>query len=184
MNGSTLSAFPKGPFSIIYADPPWAYKGGAGIKGGYTREQQYPTMTVDAICSLPVAECAAADCLLFLWITSPDLPKAFRVGEAWGFKYITLAFAWDKQKPIIGRYTMSQCELCLLFKRGRIPQPRGARNVRQFLSERSTRHSAKPDEVRKRIEAMFPTQRKLELFARAPAEGWTVWGNEADGIRG
>lgn len=94
-----------------------------------------------------------------------------------------MAFAWDKQLPVIGHYTMSQCELCLVFRRGRIPQPRGARNVRQFLSEKRTVHSAKPIEIRRRIEAMFPSQRKLELFARSPAEGWTVWGNEADGGR-
>lgn len=133
---------------------------------------------------MPVGEAAADDCLLFLWTTGVNLQEAFPVGEAWGFQYITIAFVWDKQRPVIGYYTMSQCELCLAFKRGRIPQPRGARNARQFLSEKRTRHSAKPVEVRKRIEAMFPTQRKLELFARAPAEGWTVWGNEADGIRG
>ena len=73
---------------------------------------------------------------------------------------------------------MSQCELCLVFKHGKIPAPRGARNVRQLVSEPRGRHSAKPEEVRRRIEAMFPTQRKIELFARAPATGWTAWGLE------
>jgi len=26
---------------------------------------------------------------------------------------------------------------------------------------------------------MFPTLPKLELFARAPREGWKAWGNQA-----
>lgn len=75
---------------------------------------------------------------------------------------------------------MSQCELCLIGKRGRIPTPRGARNVRQFVSSMRGRHSQKPDEVRRRIEEMFPTQRKLEMFARVAALGWDVWGNEVE----
>ena len=71
---------------------------------------------------------------------------------------------------------MSQCELCLVFKRGRIPQPRGARDVRQLVSAARGPHSAKPAEVRRRIAAMFPAQRKLELFARERTEGWDGWG--------
>ena len=41
------------------------------------------------------------------------------------------------------------------------------------------RHSAKPERVREMIEKASPTPR-LELFARSPAEGWVVWGNEVD----
>ena len=120
----------------------------------------------------------ADDALLFLWSSSPHLPQALDLLSAWGFAYATVAFVWDKQRANPGYYTLSQCELCVVGKRGRIPQPRGARNVRQFLSEMRGEHSAKPAEVRRRIEAMFPTQRKLELFARTAAEGWDCWGNE------
>jgi N6-adenosine-specific RNA methylase IME4 len=75
---------------------------------------------------------------------------------------------------------MSQTEFVLAATRGNIPKPRGARNVRQFLSERRTKHSRKPKEVRDRIEAMFPTQRKIELFARERVPGWDAWGNEVE----
>ena len=77
-----------------------------------------------------------------------------------------------------GFYTMSQCELCLVFKRGKIPTPRGKRNVRQLVSAKRGPHSVKPDEVRLRIEAMFPSQRKIELFARKGVAGWEPWGLE------
>ena len=41
-------------------------------------------------------------------------------------------------------------------------------------------HSEKPGIVRDAIVSMYPTGRKLELFARGPAvEGWHGWGNEA-----
>jgi N6-adenosine-specific RNA methylase IME4 len=100
--------------------------------------------------------------------------------RAWGFSWATVAFAWDKQKVNPGFYTMSQVELCLVGKTGKIPQPRGLRNVRQFVSELRGEHSAKPNEVRSRIEAMFPTQAKIELFARNSSPGWSSWGNEVE----
>ena len=71
---------------------------------------------------------------------------------------------------------MSQCELCLVFRRGRIPTPRGARNERQLVRAKRGPHSAKPEEVRCRIERMFPEQPKIELFARQKVDGWTAWG--------
>ena len=87
---------------------------------------------------------------------------------------------WDKERVNPGFYTMSQCELCLIGKRGKIPQPRGARNVRQLIKSLRGRHSEKPAEVRARIDRMFPTQRKIELFARERVRGWDAWGDEVD----
>jgi len=81
-------------YNIIYADPPWRYEQRT-VQGG--AEQHYPTMTLDDICALPVAELADKDCALFLWTTFPKLKEAFRVIESWGFVYRTLAFLWLKQ---------------------------------------------------------------------------------------
>lgn len=133
-------------------------------------------MTLADLRELPVERIAAGDCLLFLWATSPHLDQAIELGKAWGFAWATVAFVWDKVRVNPGFYTMSQCELCLVFRRGRIPLPRGARNERQLLRERRGRHSEKPDEARRRIERMFPTQRKIELFARTSTPGWAAWG--------
>ena len=81
-------------YGIIYADPPWRYdrKHGSGVA-----ENHYPTMSIEEICALPVSELAAKDSTLFLWATFPQLNEAFRVIDAWGFKYKTLAFLWLKQ---------------------------------------------------------------------------------------
>jgi N6-adenosine-specific RNA methylase IME4 len=75
-----------------------------------------------------------------------------------------------------GKYTMSYCEMCLVFKRGKIPTPRGSRNEKQLHSIPRNKHSQKPNEIRKAIERMFPTQSKIELFAREKPNGWDVWG--------
>lgn len=57
---------------MIYADPPWRYE----FAQSDTREieNHYPTMDLEAICSLPIGELACGDALLFLWATS--LPRA------------------------------------------------------------------------------------------------------------
>ncbi len=173
---------PDDRYGVIYADPPWDYRGqlqhagpGSGDSGGAIRH--YPTVRLNDLMQLNVASIAADDSLLFLWATSPHLDQAIDLGKAWGFAWATVAFVWDKQRVNPGYYTMSQCELCLVFKRGRIPAPRGARNVRQLVSEPRADHSRKPSEVRRRIERMFPEQRKIELFAREiEIPGWDTWG--------
>lgn len=171
-------------FSIIYCDPPWDYKGqvqhtgkNGKTSGGAT--SHYGTLTLNELKKLDVLSYCEDDCLLFMWSSSPHLDQAIDLLKSWGFQWATVGFVWDKQKVNPGFYTMSQVELCLIGKRGKIPQPRGARNVRQLVSKMRENHSAKPDEVRLRIDEMFPGHNKLELFARKSAPGWDCWGDEA-----
>lgn len=181
-----FAPLPPGPFQILYADPCWSYRGReqfgfAGDVGQSTggAAKQYETLPVSVIETLPVPAIAdPAGALLFLWVPSPLLPDGLQVMDAWGFDYATIAFVWDKQATNPGYYTLSECEICLVGKHRRIPQPRGSRKERQLISELRGKHSAKPEEARARIERMFPAQRKIELFARERSAGWTVWGNE------
>lgn len=177
-------ALKYGPYEIILCDPPWDYKGqkqhsGPGKKGDTGGAQtHYPTVTLDHLKKFNVNGLAAKDCLIFMWVSSPHLDQGIELMKSWGFQYATIAFIWHKEKTNPGFYTLSQCEICLVGKRekGKIPTPRGSRNVRQFLQEMRTEHSRKPDEVMHRIEKMFPTQSKIELFARRRMNGWDAWG--------
>ena len=192
---NTLSElYPKLPnkkYSVIYADPPWDYNGklqfDKSSKGVdeldvsrkiFIRSAsfKYPTLKLEELKKLPLTDIAEEDCLLFMWTSNPHLSQAIELGEAWGFKYRTIAFIWDKMNHNPGQYTLSNCEICLVFKRGKIPQPRGARNVRQLVRVPRGKHSEKPIEVLKGITQMFPTQEKVELFARRTEEGWDCWG--------
>jgi len=172
----------KKKYQIIYSDPPWSYRDRminkrTGKLSAAT--DHYPTMSQDELKALNVNEIADPDgCLIFMWTSSPHVAEAIDLMEHWGFTYITIGFIWDKQRLNPGYYTMSQCEVCLIGKIKKIPQPRGARNIRQLVSIKSTRHSQKPGEVRDRIAKMFPTQNKLEMFARKKYKGWNAWGNE------
>lgn len=171
-------------YEIIYADPAWQYKtkeslAKTSILNGELNTH-YKTMTIAELGELPLGSISDKNSMLFMWVVSPMLPDGIELMKKWGFKYSTIAFIWHKQRTNPGHYTMSECEICLVGKRGTIPTPRGARNVRQFLSEMRGKHSAKPNEIRTRIETMFPTQNKIELFARQESKGWDVWGNEVE----
>ena len=76
-------------YQIIYADPPWRYDR-SGVQG--SAEKIYPTMTQEDICSLPVADIADKDAVLFLWATFPKLREALQTIKAWGFQYKSIAF--------------------------------------------------------------------------------------------
>ncbi len=174
-------------YDIIYADPPWAYLWGTGKNPGrFAPERHYKTMSTNEICELGehIKKIRAKNCALFLWITMPCLPEAFKVIDAWGFKYKTCAFTWIKTrkdgKPLLGMgsYTKSNAELCLLAMRGHIKSV--DKSVPQVLMHPRMGHSIKPDEVLKRIEKLFgPDTKKIELFARRKVEGWDRWGDEA-----
>jgi len=188
------SIFPKLPnkkFDVILADPPWHYNGKMQYdRTSVSKEKldpsrkifisaagfKYPTLKLNELKKLPIYEIAKDDCLLFLWTTGPQLAKSIELGEAWGFEYRTIAFVWDKMIHNPGHYTLSYCELCLVFKRGRIPKPRGVRNIKQLVRSPRKKHSEKPIEVIQAIEKMFPTQERIELFARERIEGWSAWG--------
>jgi N6-adenosine-specific RNA methylase IME4 len=171
-------------YDIIYADPPWDYAGqtqhgGAGSPDSGGALKHYPTMTLQEMIDQIVVP-AEDNSLLYMWTSSPHLDQAIQLGVGWGFKYATVAFVWHKGKTNPGFYTMSQCELCLVFKRGKIPTPRGSRNERQFLQETRTVHSKKPDEIRRRIERMHPQQTRYEMFARQVTPGWDCEGNQTN----
>lgn len=176
---------PKGKYQIIYADPPWHYRGRkqfgfAGDVGVDTggAVMHYETMKVEEICAMAaeIQRISDNDCLLYIWIPAPILMDGIRVIKEWGYKYATKAFTWEKRRSNPGYYTLSETEDCYVAKRGRIPQPRGTRNERQFYSELRTEHSRKPLEFRRRITRMHPTQKKIELFATSRVRGWTSWG--------
>ena len=178
---SIYAELPDRQYQILYADPPWDYKGqtqhsgkgGVSTGGAVTH---YPTLTLSQLKHLNIRSITSEDALLFLWSTNPHLIQAMELGQAWGFQWATVGFVWDKTRVNPGFYTMSQCELCLIFKRGRIPRPRGKRNIRQYVKAERTEHSRKPAEVRRRIEEMFPEQSKIELFTTEKVKGWDTWG--------
>lgn len=186
---SKTGTLPKGPYSVILADPPWkfSYWSEKAFDTGRHVSLKYDLMDTDAICRLPVGEIAAPDSVLFLWATWPNLLDALRVIEAWGFTYRTLAFVWVKTArggqyaTGMGYYTRSNSEPCLLATRGKT-LPRRQHDVGQILDDTlislRREHSRKPDGQYARIERLFGDVPRVELFARQRYRGWDSWGNQ------
>jgi N6-adenosine-specific RNA methylase IME4 len=168
---------PDGKYRLIYADPPWRYEHIETESRAI--ENQYPTMSLDEICALPVP--AADDSVLFLWATSPKLHEAMTVIDTWGFDYRTCA-VWDKEKIGMGYYFRQQHELLLVAARGALPVPEPSDRVSSIIRiKRPGIHSRKPTQVIEMLEAMYPhltKHERIELFTREPRVGWAAWGNE------
>ena len=169
-------------YQIIYADPPWQYnkKAGQGIAADH-----YPTMSLQEICDLPVRKLADKDCVLFLWVTFPQLREGLSVIQAWGFQYKTVAFVWVKQNKKadtlflgLGHWTRSNAEFCILATRG--SPKRQSAGVHQVIVSHIEEHSKKPQEARERIVQLMGDVPRIELFARQKTPGWDVWGNEVE----
>lgn len=179
-----------GHYGAIYADPAWRFEtwNNDNTYEG-TRAPSYPTMKLDAMAALPVAEIAARDAVIFMWISWPLLTDALRLIEAWGFVYKTCAFSWikahagqielfrDDIKVQVGTgfWTRANSEVCLLATRGK-PKRLNA-DVRQAIIEPRREHSRKPTCVYGRIERLVAGP-YCELFARTTRPSWASWGNE------
>ena len=163
-------------YQIILADPPWEWKTYSSKGRIKTSDRHYPLMRLEQLSSLPVNDISAKNCILFMWVQDGHLENGLKIGKDWGFIYKTIGFVWDKQNFGMGYWTRKGAEICLLFTRGNPKRISGG--VRQFLSEKATEHSKKPQEIRKRIVELMGDLPRIELFARQKTEGWDVWGNE------
>lgn len=184
-NKKEIEELPPGKFIAILADPPWSYdrEVGQGVAA-----DQYPTLSLEEIKSMPVKDIAANNSFLFIWVTFPQLKNVFEVIDAWGFEYKTVAFTWVKtnknnEKPLfgIGSYFKSNAEICLLAIKGEPHKFVKDYSLSSVIISPSEGHSRKPQEVRLRIEELLGDVPRIELFAREDkqVEGWTLWGNQS-----
>lgn len=157
------------------ADPPWrfeVYSRDTGLQK--SADNHYPTMTVEEIATLKIP--AAKGAVLFLWATAPMLENALDVMRAWGFKYKS-NLVWVKSKIATGYWFRNQHEILLIGTSGDFPSHH-SKTVSSLVIDPTREHSRKPDRVYEIIERYYPSETKIELFARTKRFGWTAWGNE------
>ncbi len=175
-------------FSTIMADPPWRFENRTGkVAPEHKRLSRYPTMTLDDICDLPVADHLEDRAHCYMWVPNALLPDGLRVLNAWGFDYKS-NIIWHKIRKDggsdgrgVGFYFRNVTEILLFGTRGknvRTLQP--GRSQVNMMQTRKREHSRKPDEQYDLIESCSWGP-YLELFGRGKRENWTVWGNQADG---
>lgn len=176
----------KGGFQTILADPPWRFTNRTGkVAPEHRRLERYSTMDLKDICALPVADIAAPNAHLYLWVPNALLPDGMQVMKDWGFRYIS-NIVWAKRRKDggpdgrgVGFYFRNVTELILFGVRGSMRTLPPARSQVNMIETRKREHSRKPDEQYELIERCSPGP-YLEMFARHPQKGWKAWGAEAD----
>ena len=160
---------PTKKYGVIYADPPWLFRTRSEKGKEKSPEQHYDCMSLD-------------DSVLLMWVCDPMLDQAFKVIDAWGFKFKTVGFTWAKTNKNtlgfftgLGYWTRGNPEMCLLATKGR--PKRKSKSIAQLVVSQRQKHSQKPL-LHKDIEDLVDGP-YIELFARKkPRDGWDYWGNE------
>jgi len=176
-------------YKIIYADPPWKLSGNVyqdNKRKNRKLSDNYSLLSLTELKNLPIQSICDDDCMLFLWIVGSMLPEALELIKDWGFSYSTIGFVWVKKTKNnktcanVGYWTMGNCAVCLIAKKGKMIQYKQKCNIYQLVEAERKQHSKKPDEVRNRIVELMGDIPRIELFAREKTEGWDVWGNEVE----
>ena len=174
-------------FRTILADPPWQFQNRTGkVAPEHKRLNRYPTMALDEIKDIPVADISAETCHLYLWVPNALLPEGLEVLKAWGFQYKT-NIIWEKVRKDgepdgrgVGFYFRNVTEVLLFGVKG--PDARTlapARSQVNLIRAQKREHSRKPDEIIDLIERCSSGP-YIELFARGERENWVLWGNQAN----
>ena len=132
-----------------------------------------------------MADAAAPDAHLYLWVPNALLADGLEVMAAWGFTY-KANLVWHKvladgrsDRRGVGFYFRNVTELVLFGVRGSLRTLNPGRRQVNLLATRKREHSRKPEQLYDVVEACSPGP-YLELFARYPRLGWTAWGDEVD----
>ncbi|MBN2155549.1 MAG: hypothetical protein JW776_05865 [Candidatus Lokiarchaeota archaeon] len=175
-------------YHIIYADPPWKFSSKKYQDGGRDFDKlesnHYSTMTIGELAQLPISTITSEDAACFLWVVDSHIKEGIFILEQWGFTYKTIAFNWvkitDNRKKCynFSPWTLKSWELVLLGTKGTMGKYKLKNNIKGLVEAVRTKHSKKPEEVRKRIDRLFGHLEKIELFARKEVTEWDVWGDE------
>jgi N6-adenosine-specific RNA methylase IME4/ParB-like chromosome segregation protein Spo0J len=163
----------EGKYSTILMDPPWDWGDeGDGDQLGRARPD-YATMSVDGLAALKLP--ADEDCHLYMWITNRSMPKAHKLLDAWGFRFVTV-LTWPKSSFGMGNYFRGQTEHVIFGVKGSLPLKRkDASTLLPAWKRGPNGHSSKPAEMYEFVESCSPGP-YLEMFSRASRPGWRMWG--------
>jgi N6-adenosine-specific RNA methylase IME4 len=172
----------SGRYRCVVIDPPWPIeKIERDERPNQGQALDYPTMPLDEIERVIGEQLAAvADqdgCHVYLWTTHRFLPASLDLFDAWGVTY-QCVMTWRKNVGITPFSWMYDTEHVLFGRLGSLKLER--LGLRLSFEAPVAGHSVKPDVFFDRVLAASPGPR-LEMFARRPREGFTVWGNEVPG---
>ena len=163
----------QGLFQTIVIDPPWDWNDEGDISQFGRAKPEYKTMPIEEIEKMPIQNISDDNCHLYLWVTNRSLPKAFRLINAWGFRYVT-CLTWVKPSFGMGNYFRGSTEQVLFAVKGSQPIKRHDVGT-HFEAPRGEGHSAKPDAFYSLVESCSYAP-YIDIFGRKERKGWSVWG--------
>jgi N6-adenosine-specific RNA methylase IME4 len=140
-------------------------------------ELRYSTLSVTEIASLPVQSICAENCHRWLWTTNRLLETGCAVLRSWGLKYLT-PFHWIKPNGFGPWVQIRSTTIMFGYKSKRRMRHRYRPNV---ILAPSDQHSQEPECSFQLIESCRWGP-YIEVFGRRLREGWTVLGDEIDGL--
>lgn len=172
-------------YDLIVADPPWKqHKGGAKAvrPNSSGTELDYPVISLEEIerHMRQATSLTENNSILFLWTIDKYLFEAQEMAERLGYR-LHARMIWDKVTGIPAAFTVRFGHEYLLYMyRGKLlpvaTEERG--KIHTVFREKVSRHSQKPEISFDIINRLYPTARKLELYARQERPGYDCWGNE------
>jgi N6-adenosine-specific RNA methylase IME4 len=179
--------YPTGSYGVIVSDDEWDQEVWSRDTGMDRHAATHYETASDAHTAEELHErtkarfeCAAPDCVLFMWSTVQHLKIAMKLQELRGFEYVS-HYTWGKDKIALGFWNRNKHEILLIGVRGNIPCPAPGTQWDSLIMAPVGEHSAKPECFLEMIESYFPNLPKIELNRRGPARpGWDAWGNEVE----
>lgn len=182
---------PEGKFHCITMDPPWnMHKLQLDKFPDQGNKLDYPVMpsfcrdnkcyqedckTIQCVVGRLLQKAADDDCHLYVWVTQRFLPDGLSLVRSWGFHYQCL-MTWVKPGGMTPFSWQYNTEHVLFAHKGTIDVQR--KGMKLSFEAPAVGHSIKPDVFYERVLQASPGPR-LEVFARKPRLGFTVWGNES-----
>lgn len=140
----------------------------------YDETDVFHCASIECTIGHQLEEIADEDCHLYLWVTHKYLPDGIRLLQSWGFNY-QCVMTWRKNVGITPFSWMYDTEHVLFARHGNLPLDK--LGMRLSFDAPVKGHSVKPDVFYERIAQASPGPR-VDMFARKPRDGFTVWGNE------
>lgn len=172
-------------YDLFYIDPPWRQgKGGKKSvrKNSSGCQLDYPTCSLEEIRRHieDATQHAGENSIMFIWTIDKYLFEAQEIAEQLGYK-LHARMIWNKVTGIPAAFTVRFGHEYLLYMyKGKLtpvnPAERG--KIHTVFTEKVKRHSQKPEVAYQIIERLYPSQKKLEMYARNTRQGWDSWGNE------
>ncbi len=177
--------FPNKRYNVIYADPPWKQNKGGLRKErpNQTRALDYDTLSIDEIFTIQKKirdNNTTENHVVFMWAIDKFLPEIEISMKGLGYR-LHARIIWDKTNGVAPAFTIRYSHEYLLWFYTKKLMPIAIEQRGKWttvLREPATTHSKKPTIVYQFIESIYPSQLKLEMYARTLRSGWDAWGNQ------